>query len=263
MPFIAHRVFGYEPFKIESSFGLKNIKDGYAYSVCNSLFCERCQFLFLDIRFSDFELEKLYEDYRGEKYTKLRNFYEPGYLLRNESLKKGITYVDKIERLLSPFLDFPISILDWGGDTGENTPFKKQKQNIVDIFDISNKSNLKHCNAVSKMNAQSKKYDLIVCSHVLEHVPYPSLVLDDIYKSMAMNSILYIEVPFENLMYMDNVKLPESKKYWHEHINFFSETSLKILIKKAGINVIKLNILDEIVGVDARKMFQLVCKKKN
>ena len=31
MPFIAHRVFGYEPFKIESSFGLKNIKNGYAY----------------------------------------------------------------------------------------------------------------------------------------------------------------------------------------------------------------------------------------
>ena len=54
MPFVAHRVFGYKPFKIESSFGLKDIKNGYAYSVCNSLVCRNCQFLFLDIRFSDF-----------------------------------------------------------------------------------------------------------------------------------------------------------------------------------------------------------------
>jgi len=261
MPFVAHRVFGYEPFKIESSFGLKDIKNGYAYSVCNSLVCTNCQFLFLDIRFSDSELEKLYENYRDEKYANLRDFYEPGYLLRNESLKKGIKYIDQIEDLLKPFLHFPISILDWGGDTGENTPFKKNIKNTLDIFDISNKTNLKYGTAVNKKTAQSKNYDLIVCSNVLEHVSYPSLILDDIYRSMNMNSILYIEVPFEDIMSKNNIKLPESKKHWHEHINFFSEKSLRILVNNAGLDVAKLNILEGTAGGNSNKIFQLVCKK--
>ena len=261
MPFVAHRVFGYKPFKIDDSFGLKNIKNGYAYSVCNSVLCEKCKFLFLDIRFSEYELEKLYKNYRDEEYTQLRNSYEPGYFLRNESLKKGITYIDQIEKLLTPFLHFPISILDWGGDTGVNTPFNKQKNNNLDIFDISNKNCLQYGNSVNKEIAQSKNYDLIICSNVLEHVSYPSSILNDIYKTMDRCSILYIEVPFENIMSMDNIKLPESKKHWHEHINFFSETSLRVLVQNAGLSIIKLNILEGTAGGNSNQIFQLVCKK--
>ena len=66
MPFISSRVFGWDPVLIDNSWGLNTIKDGNAYAICKSLYCTICNFLFLDIRFSDSELRNLYFDYRGK-----------------------------------------------------------------------------------------------------------------------------------------------------------------------------------------------------
>ena len=52
MPFISHRAFNWKPAQIDETWGLSTIKNGNAYSLCNSMFCNRCGFLFLDIRFS-------------------------------------------------------------------------------------------------------------------------------------------------------------------------------------------------------------------
>ena len=123
MPFVAHRVFGWKPVVIDDSWGLKTIRNGTAYTICNSVYCSDCGFLFLDIRFSEEELKSLYDGYRDKQYTDLREIYEPGYTTRNDSLNAGINYIADIETFLSPYLSFPISILDWGGDTGKNTPF--------------------------------------------------------------------------------------------------------------------------------------------
>ena len=127
MPFVAHRVFGWAPVVIDESWGLNTIKSGNAYSICKSLYCKDCGFLFLDIRFSDAELSNLYEDYRGETYNSLRESYEPGYTLRNKELIAGFEYIGDIEKFLEPHLNFPVSVLDWGGDIGKNTPFKDRR----------------------------------------------------------------------------------------------------------------------------------------
>jgi hypothetical protein len=119
MPFVADRAFGWQPVEIDGSWGLKTITSGMAYSICNSLFCGDCGLLFLDIRFSEVELNSLYDEYRGQQYTDLRETYEPGYKQRNDSLNAGIGYIAEIERFLGPHLSFPISILDWGGGYGE------------------------------------------------------------------------------------------------------------------------------------------------
>ena len=72
MPFVAHRAFGWAPVTIDDSWGLKTIKSGTAYTVCNTLFCPDCGFLFLDMRFSEEELAGLYDGYRNAEYTDLR-----------------------------------------------------------------------------------------------------------------------------------------------------------------------------------------------
>ena len=89
------------------------------------MLCSKCNFVFLDIRFSDKELSNLYNNYRGVKYTKLREKYEKNYEKRNRDLIKGITYLDEVEKFILKNTKLPLSILDWGGDTGKNTPFKK------------------------------------------------------------------------------------------------------------------------------------------
>ena len=263
MPFVADRVFGWKPVLIDESWGLKTIRMGTAYSICNTLFCIPCGFLFLDIRFSENELNSLYDEYRGLQYTALRESYEPGYQERNNSLTSGIDYVKKIEEFLTPHIELPVSLLDWGGDTGKNTPFK-ENNNLFHIYDISNKPVLKGAKLIDKNTAFSTNYDLVICSNVLEHVPYPSDLILDIKNSMRKDTILYLEVPHEDIIRMSN---PEDefylkKKHWHEHINFYTEKSLCRLIDLCGLDIVALRQLNASAGGNASFLFQVACKLK-
>ena len=160
MPFIAHRVFNWRPVEIDASWGLNTIKPGHAYSICNSLQCRQCGHLFLDIRFNDDEMGNLYKDYRGETYTELRELYEPGYRMRNKQLNDGIDYRPQVEAWLRPHIGTPATVLDWGGDTGNNTPFVGEA-GLVHIFDISNKATLPGTLRVSREDVALHSYDLM------------------------------------------------------------------------------------------------------
>jgi len=267
MPFIAHRVFNWKPVEIDDSWGLKSIKNGFAYSICNSLFCNECGLLFLDIRFSDTEMSNLYQDYRGKSYTELRAFYEPGYENRNLYLESQTDYIAEVEAFISPFISNSISILDWGGDTGKNTPFK-DKSHVFDVFDLSNKPMIDGAEAVSKEVAFSKTYDLVICSNVLEHVPYPAEILHDIKNTMSKTSILYLEVPFEDLMKNFPNDCLDKKRHWHEHINFYSKNSLVSLVNNCGFELIKMQELTITTPLNfenkakASTLIQIVCMLK-
>lgn len=262
MPFVADRIFGWKPVTINESWGLATISLGNAYALCKSLQCISCGHLFLDIRFSEDELVRLYKDYRGEQYNALREHYEPGYTQRNAMLNAGIGYIPDIEDFLKPHLDFPVSILDWGGDTGKNTPFQTQCSKFH-IYDISNKELISGARIVSKEEAKLNKYQLIVCSNVLEHLPYPSDALEEIAQIMQPDSILYIEVPFEDIMKNDAADSYLRKKHWHEHINFFSEKSLRSLVDFTGLQVLDLKILSATAGGKAVNLFQVACSLKS
>jgi hypothetical protein len=262
MPFVAHRIFDWVPAVIDETWGLSTIKNGNAYSICKSLYCSNCGFLFLDVRFSDNELSRLYDDYRGVEYNNLRESYEPGYTLRNNSLNAGIEYIKDIEDFLAPHLNYPLTILDWGGDTGKNTPFKSNNETF-DIYDISNKDVITGATIVRKEEVLSNKYSLIVCSNVLEHVPYPSTLLLDIVNAMDNDSILYLETPLEDVVLNNENDLHLLKKHWHEHINFYSEKSLEHLVKNVGLEVLSLNKLQVTAGGKSLYVFQVACKLKS
>lgn len=262
MPFVADRVFGWKPVEIDDSWGLKTIKNGSAYSICNSLYCSDCGFLFLDIRFSEAELNSLYDGYRGQRYTELRESYEPGYKTRNDSLNAGINYISDIEAFLSPYVSFPIRLLDWGGDTGKNTPFKANN-NLFHIFDIGSKPVVEGAKVVDRDTILSTKYDLIICSNVLEHVPYPPELILDMKTAMGQDTVLYIEVPLEDIVRVSEpcADLSRIKKHWHEHINFYSENSLLQMLSRCELEVVALRILNASAGGNSAFLFQVACKR--
>lgn len=262
MPFVADRALGYKPVQIDKSWGLNSIKEGMAYSICNTLYCTNCDFLFLDVRFSESELNNLYEDYRGTHYSLLRENYEPGYLKKNNVLINGIDYIVKIEDFLKPYIKLPVSILDWGGDTGKNTPFKEKNKNFH-VFDISSKLPINGAKFVDKETIFNTFYDVIICSNVLEHVPFPSDLILDIRKAMNKETVLYIEVPLEEIIRtsIDLAKTFSLKKHWHEHINFFSEDSLVTLLNRSGLEIIELKKEERIFGeASSSYMFQIACR---
>lgn len=259
MPFVADRVFGWKPVVIDESWGLRTIQNGHAYSICNTLRCVDCGHLFCDIRFSDEEMVSLYNKYREKQYTELREYYEPGYTARNEALKQPIGYTDLIESFLEPHLQFPLTVLDWGGDTGLNTPFKG-KNIAFDIYDISDKEVEPGARFVTLDQAAALKYRLIVCSQLLEHVPYPFEVLLAARQTMDSESVLYIELPYEEVMRQTLPNAEQHKRHWHEHVNFYSEESLEALIVNCGFQILAKNVLTTMVAGSGVHIFQVACK---
>ena len=262
MPFIAARVFDWYPVEIDESWGLKSIQSGYAYSICNSLLCQGCGLLFLDMRFSDAELEKLYSDYRGQAYSDLREKFEPGYIARNNLLNEGVPFLAQVEAFMRPHLQFPIALLDWGGDTGVNTPFKNDNC-LFHIYDISNKPVMEGAIAVDAATASSTQYQLIICSQVLEHTPYPAKVIKSMKEAMSDNTLLYIDVPFEEHMRLCEADdLLSIKRHWHEHINFYSPKALRTLVAACDLEVVDENILSVVGREKEYALLQIICKLK-
>jgi hypothetical protein len=264
MPFVANRAFGWNPVEITADWGLRDIKPGMAYPLCNSIQCARCGVVFLDIRFTDEEMSALYSCYRGEEYTKLRDQYEPGYKKRDSVIQLGATHTATVESFLANHLPPRPKVLDWGGDTGINTPFKSRNP-AFHVFDISNKSMVAGAVLVGASTIKNTNYDLIVLSHVLEHVPWPAKTIAEIGAIMRDDTVLYIETPYEDLVRLGSnaLDLHTKKKYWHEHINFFTPDSLDSLLKCCGLQVIDMRFIDAEGGGKNWHVFAIACKLKS
>jgi len=262
MPFVADRVFGWAPAVIDDSWGLQTVKAGMAYTVCRSLQCRQCGLLFSDIRFTPHELERLYKGYRGPEYNALRSSYEPGYTKRNEALvDQRLDYAGAHEAILDPLLpDGPLDILDWGGDSGKNTPLQYRAR-LHDVYDISAVPVVPGARAVGREEAFARSYHLVACCHVLEHVSYPSDILKEIRQAMSPQSVLYVEVPFEELMRSHGHQALRHKRHWHEHVNFFTPTSLESLLSVLGFKVLAVAThVNVTAGLKSSFIIQIACR---
>ena len=242
MPFVAERIQGVGKVEIDASWQLQTVPQGPAMHLCQSLVCGECGLLFLDKRFSDGEMARLYGGYRGEAYTAQREHHEPGYRLRNEALAAGTSHIPEVESyLVSQLGRLPVSVLDWGGDTGRNTPFRGKVEDVR-IYDISGQDVLPGCRRIGRDEALGGQHELVVLSQVLEHLPYPGRELKKLRECLGPDSRLYVELPLETLMRgpQDQRVAPQSKRHWHEHINFFSAMSLRRLMTRCGLEVLDL-----------------------
>lgn len=245
MPFIAHRAMNVPWLEItKQKTGLRDIPNGYAYIHTSSVFCNSCGHLGSGTRFSNEQMERLYKNYRDEKYTSLRDQYEPGYRARSMVFEDEYPYGALVEDFLLKHLkNRPKSILDWGGDSGINTPFKNTLE-VHHVFDISNVHTIEGASAVTKEEIVNANYELVVCQHVLEHLPYPCQNLVDIILSLQSKPFFYFEVPHESIIRKTPKGQFPNKMHWHEHINFFSEQSLGEFVTRCGLEPIIIQSLD-------------------
>lgn len=239
MPFVAHRALGYAPVDITPDWNLRDIATGPLHSRCNTLYCPNCHGVFLDQRFDAPEMAALYAGYRDAEYTRLRTHYEPDYAARNAELLAA-SHAQFAERLFDALNLLPEdpAILDWGGDDGRNTPFRTRSRRC-DVIDISGKKTLPGVRPVTPEDVAQTDYDLVILSHILEHIPEPLAFLRSVDAVLRPGTLIYVEVPFEALMRELSLSpQPAScaarKRHWHEHINFFSPTALQQLLAETG-----------------------------
>lgn len=117
MPFVAKRIFGYDPIEITKDWGMRDLNCGTSYFPCKSVHCQECGTLFLNYRFDSDQMRRLYVGYRNPTYTAERDFYEPGYAVgAARDFTSRHKYLDCVEKWLSPHLTESPAILDWGGE---------------------------------------------------------------------------------------------------------------------------------------------------
>lgn len=106
------------------------------------------------------------------------------------------------------------------------------------------------------------EYDLIEFSNVLEHVPYPIDTLAEIYAETGRETLLYIEVPHEDGMRANlrSLEIYRQRKHWHEHINFFSEGSIKPMLNQSGLDVLDIKEIQVTAGGRDACIFSIACK---
>lgn len=250
MPFVAYRVFGHKPLEILPEWGLRDLRPGMAYTLCNSLQCQNCGVLFLDYRFNDAQMAALYSGYRDELYNLERDYYEHGYIATTAKVfNERAAYIAEVELWLARYLPKHPNTLDWGGGTGINTPFLN-RGGITHIHDVSLAPLVPGAIAADSVQVGKQHYDLVVCSQVLEHIPFPYDFIKALLPIMDSDTLLYLEVPYELLMYnnIGHCDLAPQKRHWHEHVNFFSEQSLNNLLARLNLRIIDRHILEITIG---------------
>lgn len=262
MPFVALRVFGHEPVEITADWGLRDLRQGTAYTLCASLQCQECGALFLDYRFTDEQMAALYHNYRDAQYNAQRIRFEPGYVNVVAHYNQRAAYLDEVEAWLAPYLPKAPAVLDWGGDTGINSLFR-ECNHLLHIHDISGVGLIPGAESVELEQIGQNRYDLVTCSQVMEHVPHPLELLQRLLSALGSDTLLYLEVPHEALVreHPGSLELAPLKRHWHEHVNFFTETAIRRLLARLGLVVVDVLRLPvdlnwtrgEIMGVLARR----------
>lgn len=91
------------------------------------------------------------------------------------------------------------------------------------------------------LDIPEKSFDVIFCSHVLEHVDSPISLLRECNRVLKEDGLIFVSVPNETNI-PNVIKLDHYFSNHSEHIYSFSPNNLKVLIKKAGFVTEKLFI---------------------
>jgi SAM-dependent methyltransferase len=177
--------------------------------------CNKCDFIFLDEAFF------VSEEKEKERYLKHQNSIEnKGYVAMFE---KFLGDIDKIKKNIKTALDF---------GSGPNDVLKQllERKNIqTDVYDAY---------FATEKIFENKKYDLITCTEVLEHINNPLETLKLLKKHLNNKGILAIMTLF-------HPDIEQFNSWWYitdeTHITFYNKTTFEIIAKKLGFNIIYLD----------------------
>ncbi|MGB7761364.1 MAG: class I SAM-dependent methyltransferase [Bryobacteraceae bacterium] len=243
-PFLARRIWDRPPFCVDL------------------VRCSACGFTFYNPRLDAAEEGRLYANYRSEEYRRMRQSSEPWYTAKFNAGLAAADYFERRRRVLGGMLRQHIGnrvirrVLDYGGDHGDLVC------GLVDgaaafVYDISGVPAAAGVTATT--DPVGSQADLIVNSHVLEHVGFPRRLLEDILKASPAGGLVFLEVPCESPFGLSriarriaqigvvalmrpalalSVVRPASLFMMHEHVNYFTERSLAALMRSRECAVI-------------------------
>ena len=94
-------------------------------------------------------------------------------------------------------------------------------------------------------------YDLIYCSHTLEHLADPRSALEKIHHSLMPDGLLYLEVP--NINIINNPNIIE-EFFIDKHLYHYSPNTLRYLVSHSGFSPLEFGFDEENIWVLASKV---------
>ncbi|MDA8792857.1 class I SAM-dependent methyltransferase [Bacteriovoracaceae bacterium] len=183
--------------------------------------CQDCDFIFQSPRLSERGLEQYYK----KDYRKMRRVpdFENNF---SRELRKGQNYLNQIHPYISDFKNK--KILEIGSARGGILKvFKDLGADVEGLeWDIACRefANKKGINTKVQFNElNNSKFDLIILSHVLEHVDDYSSFLEEITGVMNDDSLIFISVPGRKTF---------ERSIQIAHLYYFTPESLKAICDK-------------------------------
>jgi 2-polyprenyl-3-methyl-5-hydroxy-6-metoxy-1,4-benzoquinol methylase len=95
------------------------------------------------------------------------------------------------------------------------------------------------CGSVTALPFGPASFDVVLCNHVIEHVPQPETVAGELARVLRPGGLAIVGVPNEGsaLGRLRNRVLQRSILKSTDHVNFFTRDSLSRLLNRAGLNV--------------------------
>ena len=112
-------------------------------------------------------------------------------------------------------------------DIGSRNLFTKEIESVFNIKIDNTTGDLDYELVTMSWDGQSQKgYDLVICSHIIEHLMNPLLMVENIKKVMTDNGNLVIAYPVR------------WTKEWHRHFHEIPKRDMWNLIAKAKMKVV-------------------------
>lgn len=199
--------------------------------------------------FYDKEYYKMVKDGTG-KPDQLLKFMgkDVGAAEKERSWLRGSLYSD-VQHVLNKFSPGK-SILDVGCGTGELMTYLKESGFEVhgvepsgDAAQVAKEKSLCVSNmTVEEFGKHNNKFDAITIINVLEHVPSPSDVIENLKGMLNKDGILCVVVPndFSDIQIDTKRALSKENDWWvsiPDHLNYFNFKSLCAFLDKMGFDV--------------------------
>jgi len=197
----------------------------------DSVYCSKCGFMTYSPRPTD---ENVADKYNYLKQVETDIDGQTGhdsYSMQLDSARAKRIY----NQCIGHFGDKKITVLDYGGGNGKlmaSFVGKGHECYLMDYYDHPIQGVTKICDDINSCKT-GHTFDLIVCSHVLEHVSDISGLVMSLKKRLKPKGIIYAEVPQEIWAGLRIDADPVT------HINFFTKNSFMSLFLANGFNILE------------------------
>ncbi|MFZ5953425.1 MAG: methyltransferase domain-containing protein [Candidatus Rifleibacteriota bacterium] len=197
--------------------------------------CRNCGMVFTNPFVSDCDLNNYYSNMSSYEYDDNNNEYPEVHQKRSfNQFNYILSHIDRN--------DLNLSVLDIGCALGYTLfLFKKMGYDVLGLEPSpKNKKIAKEKYGVeietrflNRDGLDGRLFDIIILSHVAEHLKYPLEIAKNIHNILAENGLLFIETP--DIDFFDERDLYQ---FSFEHINYFNIDSLKNLFQQADFELL-------------------------